>query len=152
FHWMNDREMRSRGLGGNHCVFVLELDGRLDARRIETRLERARALVPELTFQLEARYPRPPRWVPRSSQTPPRVAVHRIERDEALPGEAARLLERRVDGAEPWRLDLVRGPSRDAVVLCWYPPLVDAKGAERLIAWMGSGDGDEPLPPAPPAE
>ncbi len=149
FHLMNDREMRARGLAGNHCAFVLELDGRLDPARLDVRLARAVALVPELRFRLAGGFPFRARWVVDEGAGAPRVVVREAGRRPLLE-LVTDLLHERLDGARPWAVDLCRGADRDAVVLRWFHSLVDEKGAERLVRWLGSGEGDEPeAPPLP---
>lgn len=142
FHLVNDGEMRARGLCGNHCAFVIEVEGRLEPRRLDRRLAAAAIALPELGWRLGGGWPVPPRWqVERRS--PPVVAVH--EATELLEG-ALGLLEERLDGKQPWRLDVLRLPHNDAAVLRWFHPLADARAAARLAGWLGSGDGDEPGP------
>jgi hypothetical protein len=140
FHLVNDGEMRARGLCGNHCAFVVEVDGRLDPRRLDRRLAAATRALPELRWRLAGGWPVPPRWEVEGRGAPATV-VH--EATEVLDG-ALTLLEERLDGRQPWRLDVLRLPERDAAVLRWFHPLADARAAARLTAWLGSGDGDEP--------
>jgi hypothetical protein len=151
FHLMNDRAMRARGLAGNHCAFVLDLGARLDPARLDARLARAVALVPELRFRLAGTFPRRPRWVVDERAAAPRAGVHDA-RHRALLEVVEDLLHERLDGHRPWALDLCRGAERDAVVFRWFHPLADEKGAERLVRWLGSGEGDEPEPPAAESE
>jgi hypothetical protein len=148
FHLMNDRGMRARGLPGNHCVLALELDGRIDIARLDVRLARAVSDMPELRFRLKKRFPMVPRWVVDAGRPAPRA-----ELIQAAAGEnvvEARLAER-VDGDTPWAIDVVRG-ERDTVLFRWFHPLVDGKGAERLVKWLGSGSVDEPERPPPEDE
>lgn len=160
FHLMNDRAMRARGLAGNHCAYVLMLDGRLDARALERRLARAIAWMPELRYRLEGGFPRLPRWRSAPDAAPPLTVLDQGERPLFATPRAfhperplvEERLEERVDGSSPWHLDLVRGKEHDTLVFRWFHSLADAKSAERLIAWIGSGDGDEPEPPPPEDE
>jgi hypothetical protein len=150
---MNDRAMRARGLAGNHCVFVLELDGKLDPARLDVRLARAASDLPELKFRLKTGFPpllKPPTWVIDAGRPPPRADVLTAGRDETAAVEAR--LSARLDGDTPWAVDLVRGEERDLLLFRWYQPLVDGKGAERLVRWLGSGTADEPDHPPPEDE
>jgi hypothetical protein len=151
FHLMNDRAMRARGLPGNHCAFALELDGRLDVARLDARLARAVELVPELRFRLTGGFPLRPRWVVDATAAAPRACV-REAGGRPLVEVVTELLAERVDGRAPWAIDVCRGTDRDALVLRWFHSLVDEKGAERLLRWLGSGEGDEPAPPPPAGE
>ena len=116
FHLVHDREMRARGLASNHCLFVAELEGRVDERALEARLARAVRVMPELSWGL-ARFPAwPPRWSVRAGRDSPAIRVRVIAHDRVL-AEAERLLCLRLDADHLWALDVVRGPSHDAVVL-----------------------------------
>jgi diacylglycerol O-acyltransferase len=157
FHLLNDREMRGRGLAGNHCAFVAELDGRLDVRRVGRRLEAAMTSCPELRFRLRGGFSLPavglgPTWEVSSDKTPPPLGVRSVGSDEERHVALEALLAERSSGDHPWALDLVRGPARDTLFLRWFHPLTDARGAERLLRWLGAGEGDEPPEPPPDAE
>lgn len=154
FHLMNDRAMRERGLAGNHCVFVLELAGRLDPARLDVRLARAVSDLPELRFRLKSGPLRdllkPPEWTIDAGRPPPRADLLTASRDESSIIEAR--LSARLDGDNPWAVDLVRGPENDTLLFRWYQPFNDGKGAERLVRWLGSGSADEPDHPPPEDE
>ncbi|MCK6592983.1 MAG: hypothetical protein L6Q76_35970, partial [Polyangiaceae bacterium] len=153
FHLVNDRAMRARGLAGNHCVFVLELAGKLDPARLDVRLARAVSDLPELRFRLKSGFPpllNPPSWVIDAGRPPPRADILTAGRDESAAVEAR--IEARVDGNTPWAVDLVRGDDHDLVLFRWFQPLVDGKGALRLVRWLGSGEPDEPVHPPPENE
>src|SRR5262245_47732473 len=139
FHLMHDRDMRARGLAGNHCAFVVELGGRLDPARLSSRLARAVELVPELGFRLAVRPAELPRWVVDPGRPLPSVRVLDAPLEGGVLGAAEGLLAERLDGTAPWALDLVRMAHRDAIVLRWFHPLIDARASERLMAWLGSG-------------
>ncbi|WP_437740491.1 wax ester/triacylglycerol synthase domain-containing protein [Sorangium sp. So ce302] len=156
FHLMNDRAMRSRGQAGNHCLFVIELDGRLDLARLAVRLERATRALPELRFRLDnsvlGRAGRP-RWVVDHHRRAPGLRLHEVagERERAARLEA--LLADRTSAERPWALDVVREVGDgDTVVLRHHHALTDGRGADRLAAWLGSGSGDAPDDPPPPQE
>jgi hypothetical protein len=152
FHLVNDRAMRARGLAGNHCVFVLELAGKLDPARLDVRLARAVSDLPELRFRLKSGFPPfiAPSWVIDAGRPPPRAEILNAGSDGSAAVEAR--LNTRVDGSTPWAVDLVRGEDHDLLLFRWYQPLVDGKGAERLVRWLGSGGADEPERPPPEDE
>lgn len=145
FHLVNDRVLLARGLPGNHCLFVVWLDGRADVRRLDRRLERAVALLPELRRRL-VRTPLGPVW--QDAPAPPATVRVRGVADADLPAALEQLVDERVGEDRPWAATLLRTETADAFVWHWFHPLGDAKGAERLVAWLGSGDADGP--PAPP--
>jgi hypothetical protein len=152
FHLANDRAMRSRGLAGNHCAFVIEVEGRLDREALEARLAHAVKAVPELSWRLESPLLGRPRWAPDPTRPPPAVGLHTIARPEDLLTQIEALLAQRVGDDRPWALDIVRDPTRDAAIFRWFHPLADGKAGERLVRWLGSGSGALPDDPPPEAE
>lgn len=157
FHLLNDREMRGRGLSGNHCAFVAELDGRVDVRRVGRRLAAAMKSCPELRFRLRGGFSLPgvglgPAWEVSADETPPPLGVRSVGSDDERHAALEALLAERCSGDRPWALDVVRGPAHDTLFLRWFHPLTDARGAERLLRWLGAGEGDEPPEPPPAAE
>lgn len=148
FHLMNDRAMRARGLPGNHCILVLELEGRLDLNSLDRRIQRAAQALPELRYTLKHDWLRlQSRWAVDPSRKIPRPALYTNQ-----DGLIESLLAQRLDGDHPWAIDAVRGNEHDTLVFRWFHPFTDGKGAERLVAYLGSGTGDTPDPPPPDAE
>jgi diacylglycerol O-acyltransferase len=148
FHLVNDRVMRARGLASNHCLFAVEVAGRLDVQRVIRRVERAVALLPELRRRL-GRTPLGPVWREAAAR-PVDVRVRGID-ETGLPAALDDLLGEHDGGDRPWAAAILRGKSSDFFVWRWFHPLGDAKGAERFVAWLGSG-GDGGPPDPPPAE
>jgi diacylglycerol O-acyltransferase / wax synthase len=151
FHLMTDRAMRSRGLPGNHCAYVLALGGRLDVDLLARRVERACRDLDELRFRLETPLAGAPRWRVAAPAGAPAIEVHALG-ERSLLGHVEELLARRLDGGRPWAFDVVhdREPDAGALVFRWFHPLTDAKGAERFLRWLGSGTADVSEPPPPP--
>ena len=143
FHLVHDRAMAREGLGSNQCALVLELQGRVNEALLERRLLAAAALLPHLRFVLEAPLFRPGRWV----LGPALGARVRVVATDLPPISALSALfsERRLSGDRPWEIVVLRGPAADTLVLFWYHPYTDAKGALRLARFLGSGEGAEPL-------
>lgn len=148
FHLVNDRVMRARGLAGNHCLFAATVEGHLDVQALTRRIERAAALLPELRRRL-VRTPAGPAWIDTNAPAPPlrvrTVAARDIDMELEL------LADARVSGDAPWAVDLLRAEDRDVFVWRWFHPFTDARGAERFVTWLGSGDAASgPVdPPAP---
>jgi hypothetical protein len=149
FHLVTDRVMRSAGLPGNHSLFCAAVDGRLDVGRLVRRVERAAKLVPELRWRL-ARSPAGPVWVDSDAKAP-ELRVRATKNDE-IEASLARLLDERLDGDAPWGVDLLRAEDHDVFVWRWFHPLTDARGAERMVAWLGSDGEDGPDAPPPAQE
>lgn len=147
FHLVNDRVMRARGLAGNHCLFTVAVDGRLDVQSLVRRLERAVALLPELRRRLVAT-PAGPAWQETSAR-PVDLRVRTIAAAD-LDATLEALVDERVGGDHPWSVTLLRTETGDVFVWHWFHALCDAKGAERFVTWLGSGgDGGPPDPPPP---
>lgn len=138
--------MRAEGLGANQCALVLQLDGRIGPDKLRRRLARAIALEPHLGVTLQAPLLRPPRWIP-ASRTTDFLTVMETRDDISLELEGM-FAKAFTNDAEPWRLVLVRGPERDALAFVWFHSFTDAKGAQRILRWLGSGVDDvlAPLP------
>ncbi len=147
FHLVNDRVMRARGLAGNHCLFVVAVDGRLDVQSLVRRLERAVALLPELRRRLVAT-PAGPAW--QETAAPPVSLRVRAIAAADLDATLEALVDERVGGDHPWAATLLRTETGDVFVWHWFHALCDARGAERFVAWLGGGgDGGPPDPPPP---
>lgn len=146
FHLVGDRRMRAEGLGTNQCALVLRLDGRIDPDKLQRRITKALALEPHLRVTLDAPLLRPPRWIP-ASRTADFLTVLETHDDVsfALEGLFSRAF---TNDEQPWRIAVLRGPSRDALAFVWFHPFTDAKGAQRIVHWLGSGTNDDfaPLP------
>lgn len=149
FHLVNDRVMRARGLAGNHCLFVVAVGGRLDVQRVIRRLERAVALLPELRRRL-VRTPSGPAWQEAAAPSPT-VRVRGIAAAD-LDSTLEALVDERVADDHPWAATILRTEAGDVFVWHWFHPLCDAKGAERFVAWLGSGGADGPPDPPPPED
>src|SRR5262245_38398725 len=139
FHLRSHEEMVSQGLAGNACAMVIDVEGHVDRARLEDRVREAVAVVPELGERLGYRLAIDPVW--RAGAMP---NVNVLSRTGSLEEHAAALIDEPIDGSRPWELIILRGDRDDAVVLRWFQPFTDARGAARLGAWLGS---DEPLEP-----
>jgi len=143
--------MLAEQLAGNSCALAIELDGPVDLPRLARRLDRAAALLPELRWRLgrDVRL----RHVWRcSAGIATRLGVRPLADDGAPVHGAISLLEEPISGAQPWRVEVLRGRERDVVVLCWFHPFTDARGGLRLLRWLGSDVDDARLEVAPAEE
>lgn len=158
FHWVKDQELLRRGLPGNTCVIAIHLDGRLDPTGLDRRLRHAVCMMPELRAKLEAPLVGLLRWRIGKVGEPPALGIANVDRDGLSDrGEGGvslmeEQLARPTSGASPWSLELLRGPHADSIVLRYYHSLADAKAAERLLTWLGSGEDDMPAEPPPEPE
>jgi hypothetical protein len=142
--------MRARGHAGNHCLFAATVEGHLDVQDLTRRLDRAAALLPELRRRL-VRTPAGPAWLDTDAPAPPLRVRTVAARD--LDAALEQLADDRVSGDAPWAADLLRAEDRDVFVWRWFHPFTDAKGAERFVTWLGSGDAASgPVDPPPPED
>ncbi len=133
FHLSTHRELVAQRLGPNACAMVAELDGRVSLERVRERVRVAASVVPELGWRLgrDRRFER----VWRAGGPPMTVEERRVT--GSVLDAAVAALELRSDGDAPWRLSVLRGPERDALALTWFHPATDARGATRLLAFLG---------------
>lgn len=146
FHLVGDRRMRAENLGSNQCALVVELDGRIDPDKLRRRISQACAREPHFRVTLRAPMLGSPFWAPMTRKTDGFSVVH-VHHDNLL--ELEGFFSRAfTHDDEPWRIALLRGPTRDAIAFVWFHPFTDAKGAQRIMRWLGSGSDDElaPLP------
>ncbi len=137
FTLMMDHEIRLAGLAGNFCGMVLELDGVPDPERIARRCREFPQRFPRAVARLKRRGRRYV-W---SGDGDFELPFHR---HPAAPAGAppqtreARLLEilNRASPAletPPAELHLIEDPAQSALMLRWFHPLCDARGAELLL-------------------
>ena len=140
FHLHTHDELRAQRLGPNACTVVAELDGRVDIERVQQRLRHAAVAVPELRWRMgrNRRFER----VWREGGPGPELCERRF--DDDLVGAAMASLNEPIDSGAPWRIHVLHGPERDAVSLTWFHAATDARGASRLLAWLGDENADVP--------
>lgn len=147
FQRVHDGDMRAEGRAGNLTAFVMELDGHVDVSPLRARLDRAAALVPELSGRVSGLFPWQARWST-GGLPPPPVRLREAE-GCALDELAAELVDEPIATGGPVAIDVLRREASDAVVLRVHHTLADAKALERLAQWLGEGTDAEPsLPPA----
>lgn len=141
FHLVGDRRMRAEGLGSNQCALVLSLEGRIDPDKLRRRISRAVAIERHLRVSLRAPFLRPPAWI-HATRTRDVLTIMQTNDDVsfALQGFFSRVF---THDDEPWRLVLLSGAERDTLVFVWFHPFTDAKGAQRIVRWLGSGSDDD---------
>lgn len=146
FHLVGDRQLRAERLGTNQCALVLSLDGRIDPDKLRRRLAGATTLETHFSVMLRAPVLRPPVWLPAQHD---REFLSVIDtHDDVLFVLQAFFAQPFTNDDVPWRLVLFRGTDRDALAFIWFHPFTDAKGAQRILRWLGSGTDDDlaPLP------
>jgi len=144
-----DHEIRRSGLAGNYCALVVELDGVADVAEIERRCADFAARFPLATARL-SRQGRQYGWVIGSNDTLPLRHI-RLEAGADPVADERRALSRIINQtapvaeSPPFEVHLLESAGRSIVVLRWFHPAVDAKGAELVLHQL-FGDAETPSP------
>lgn len=133
FHLSTHRELGAQSLGPNACAMVAELEGRVPVERLRARVAQATRIVPELGWRLG----RDRRFEKTWRRGGPGLALCERRVERPLLDAVVASLDEPIDGRAPWRLWLLHGPERDALALTWFHPATDARGAARLLSWLG---------------
>lgn len=146
FHLVNDRLMRAEQPGSNQCALVVDLDGRIDPDKLRRRIQHATTLEPHFNATLRSPLLRVASWI-RDTHTKNCFSIVETTDDVFFVVQAF-FAQPFTNDNVPWRLVLIRGAQRDALVFVWFHPFTDAKGAQRIVRWLGSGTDDNlaPLP------
>jgi len=148
-----DYEIRKSGLAGNYCALVLELDGTPDPAEITRRCRHFASHFPLAVARL-SRQGRQYAWVPSGEDSLP-FQISKLDTDDAACCEQ-RLLEvvnqaAPVSASAPFELHLIEAASRSLLVLRWFHPATDAKGAE-LVLYHLFNDAQPAQPQPSPVE
>ena len=143
-----DYEIRKSGLAGNYCALVLELDGIPDPAEITQRCRQFASRFPLAVARL-SRQGRQYAWVPSSENSLPFLISKQDTGDAA--SQQQRLLEivnkgAPVSASAPFELHLIEAADHSLLVLRWFHPATDAKGAELVLHHLFN----DSLPVQPP--
>ncbi|MEM7260414.1 MAG: hypothetical protein AAF488_00385 [Planctomycetota bacterium] len=138
-----DRFMDDRGrIGRNLVHLVVELDGAITIADLERGLGRLLQATPWPAATLRHGFPLfPPYW---TASNPVHPRVREFEVDAGDRSAVDRHLQARLDDPidprreAPIRFDVLRASetSRTTLVLTWFHPLMDPRGAENLIGYL----------------
>jgi len=132
-----DHEIRAAGLAGNFCAVVLELDGVPDPERLAQHCREFARRFPRSVARLTRRG-RQFAWRDEPGTELP-FHHHRIAEPGSAPRHREQLLLDIVSRpapaleAAPVELHLVEEIGTSALLLRWFHPLCDAKGAELIL-------------------
>lgn len=147
----------------NNALLVVDCDGPIAPPRVARALDRFLDVCPWPAARLRRPFPWGQlHWAsgPRAALVTPPVRHRSVGSPEdlhaALEGELNETIDPRRD--PPLRVllvdcDLVPGPARGSLVLTWFHPLMDPRGAQNLLmhlAHLDSDNGPAPWRPAPP--
>ena len=130
-----DHEIRKSGLAGNYCALVLELDGIPGHAEIARRCSVFARRFP-LAVACLSRQGRQYAWIPSGDDSLP-FQVSKLDTDDAACRQQ-RVLELVNQGAPvsasaPFELHLIEATDHSLLVLRWFHPATDAKGAELVL-------------------
>lgn len=134
----------------NNALMVVECDGPLEAERIERALERFLEICPWPVARLGRPFPWGAlHWAARERGTPaaPLVRQRRFSSSEAFHAELEAELNTGIDPRRepPLRCAVLDGASdgsgpQSALVITWFHPLMDPRGAQNLLAHLAHLD------------
>ncbi len=131
------------GITGNTCRYVLETEGRLDARQIEDLINSQPALQELSSFTLgRSMIFGLPYW---KQGTPKRIPVEEWNSDAFIPDV---ILERNLslEGAQLFTFDVLhRSEDRSALIFSWNHLILDSQGAALLLSRILVGEKTGPL-------
>jgi len=147
-----DHEIRKSGLAGNYCALVLELDGVPDPAEITRRCHHFARRFPLAVARL-SRQGRQYAWVPSGEDSLP-FQISKLDTDDTACREQ-RLLEivnqgAPVSASAPFELHLIESTGHSLLLLRWFHPATDAKGAELVLYHLfNDAQSAQQLQPAP---
>jgi hypothetical protein len=137
FTLLLDHEIRKSGLAGNYCALVMELEGVPDHAEIVQRCAGFSRRFPLAVARL-SRQGRQYAWIPpHESDLPFHVSKLDTNTDEADSWQqrVLEIVNKRmpVSASAPFELYLIESADRSLLVLRWFHPAADAKGAELVL-------------------
>jgi hypothetical protein len=132
-----DHQIRKSGLAGNYCALVMELEGVPDHAEIAQRCAAFAGRFPLAVARL-SRQGRQYAWVPSNDDSLP-FQVSKLNKDvDDATCQQQRLLEvvnkvAPVLTSAPFELHLIESADYSLLVLRWFHPAADAKGAELVL-------------------
>lgn len=137
FTLMMDTEIRKAGLAGNYCGIIVELDGIPDSEMIKQKCESFATRFPEATARLQPTS-RNHQWRP-SPLTPLIPFVLHPDAGQCSEEQSARIISNILNQsalpaeAAPIEVHLVPHGAQCLLILKWFHPACDAKGAELVL-------------------
>ena len=133
---MMDTEIRKTGLAGNYCGIIVELDGIPDKELIRGKCEHFAAHFPEATARIQSTS-RKHQWAISGSTEIPFV-LH-PDTGQCSDTQSAETISSILNpstsqsNSAPIELHLVPRGSKSLLILKWFHPACDAKGAELVL-------------------
>ncbi len=136
-----DREIRAAGLSGFHSYVILSLDRRPDVAALRRALAADTPLSRGVRMALRRRFPGLPlRWEPRGPECAPGVVELPAPPPEGPPWTSLMNGRLRPDRGENVKFTLFPVPGDGwRMAVLFHHVLLDAKGAERLLAALPTG-------------
>jgi hypothetical protein len=141
-----------RAGASNNAILVIHCDGRLASEPVRRSLARFLDVCPWPAARLRRPFPWGKlHWAagPRATLTAPAVDHASAATPEALQALLEGELNRAIDPRRepPLRFLVVDGPGEGGtLVMTWFHPLMDPRGAENLLVHLAHLDGDDGVP------
>ena len=154
FTLLMDHEIRRSGLSGNYCALVMEVDGLPDPEVIARQCTAFGRRLPLATARLQ-RHGQRYRWVRQQNNSIPfqATSLSGADGDQAgLRRQALAIVNQSmpVEASPPFALHLLSGNDHSLLLLRWFHPAADAKGAELLLYHLfADSESDAEEAPAP---
>ena len=149
---MMDHEIRKSGLGGNFCALVLELDSVPDSKEIEQKCARFSRRFPQAAARL-IQTGRHYAWQHGGERSVPFYTHQHAGQAEAIsqgiPATITDILNQSSPATEsaPVELHLVVCGTNSQLILKWFHPACDAKGAELILYHIFGDNAGDARPP-----
>ncbi|MBS1212134.1 MAG: hypothetical protein H6R26_750 [Proteobacteria bacterium] len=141
FTFVLDQEIRSAGMPGGYCGFVLELGAEPDLARLQARLDLLVERFPEASARLERRGKRYA-WIPTERRI--ELERHLGGSEETCRSAVLEIINRPapLEDTLPLSLHWIAGDSGGMLMLNWIHPLLDATGGKILLEFLCSDKPD----------
>ncbi|MCU7814963.1 MAG: hypothetical protein KZQ81_07065 [Candidatus Thiodiazotropha sp. (ex Rostrolucina anterorostrata)] len=146
FTLMMDHEIRKSGFAGNFCAIGLQLQGVPDLLELEQRCNRFSKRFPRAVARLQP-HGRQYTWrMAPSLSLPFQHHDLRSKGEDTAYSQMEEIINRRSLPVEspPVEIHLIQQESSSWLMLRWYHPACDAKGAELIIHHLFQDDSTEP--------
>jgi len=156
FTLVMDHEIRKSGLAGNYCALVMELEGIPGHAEIARRCTGFAGRFPRAVARLSL-HGRQYAWVPSGAMSLP----FQVSKPDTNEGEAACMQQRLLEivnkgtpasASAPFELHLIESADRSLLVLRWFHPAADAKGAELVLHHLFNDSQTTQQPQAAPVD
>ena len=140
FTLVMDNEIRRSGLCGNYCALILELSSNPDKEKTQNLCKAFAEKFPVAVARLQQNKRKFFWQTPLNEQAVPYTVIQ-LASDREIKSELIGLMNRNSDAnkSPPFELYYLGDESGGSLVLKWFHPAMDAKGAELVLHHLFSG-------------